>query len=72
MLDSLLGGSMRATVLGMITATAGAGLFFGYRALFDLFATRWNEAGLSLILAAALAGAAYLVARHRTDLIDSV
>ncbi|SRR5260221_10447239 len=70
MSDRLLNGALWLLVMGMITATAGAGLILGYRGVFALCAGLFLKGGVTVGIGIFLAGGSYLLARHGNDLMD--
>ena len=70
MFDRLLSSALWLTVMGMISATAGASLILGYRGLFNLCAGRYPGGAIAVASGIVLASAAYLLCRHCNDLMD--
>jgi hypothetical protein len=70
MFDRLLNGALWLTVMGMITATAAAGLLLSYRGLFDVCAGRIPGGAVAVLVGITLGGASYMLARNCNDLMD--
>jgi hypothetical protein len=70
MQDRLLYGSMRVTILVLITFMAGAACVTAYQALLACFSCEFADAGGRLFAAFVLSVGAALMLRYRGDLID--
>ena len=55
--------------MGLIVGAAVGGLAIGYTGLFDLLAGRIDRATASAAAGLSLAGVAYVLARHRNDVL---
>jgi hypothetical protein len=69
MTDRILSSAWWLVVMAMICAAATAGLFIGYRGLFELLAQRWDSGIVGLLVAIACAAGAMQLCRHRNDLL---
>jgi hypothetical protein len=69
MTDRIINSAWRLSVMGLICVAGVAGLFLGYRALFDLLAGRWSMGLIGAMIGIALGSATFLLCRHRDDLL---
>ena len=70
MQDRLLHGSMRVTILGLITLMAGSACVVAYLALLACFSGDLSAAGGRLIATIGLVSGAGAMLRYRGELID--
>jgi hypothetical protein len=69
MTDRLINSAWWIMVMGLICTVAVAGLFLGYRAMFDFFAGRWDAGLVGIVAGFACAGGTVLLCRHRDELV---
>jgi len=69
MAERIVNSTWWLALMGMICATAGAGLLLAYRAVFDALAGRFADAGVFATIGLVCVCAALKLCRHRNDLI---
>lgn len=70
MTDPFLSRALRLCTMSLISLAAGGGLVLLYSGVFDLIGGKFAAAAAFILIAGALACGAFLLCRHRTDLID--
>jgi hypothetical protein len=69
MSDRLLFAAWNGLILGLVVVLGAASLAMTYLALLKLVSKRLDQGVVPLVAGVGLAGAAYLLARHKHDLV---
>lgn len=56
--------------MALICIAGGAGLYLGYRSLFDLIAGRWEMGLIGVMIGVAFGAGTFALCRHRDDLLS--